>query len=293
MSPASPAMYRGLLLLPALFFAPSLYAEQLFGQTAPDPLYRPSSLTLGMGSESSGYSDLSVGVSHGLSRESRLFGGVGQSTYSDALTETTQDSYFLGFGATPINSVDMNMEYSYWDQEGLLTSDAIKGAVQWISPQFSLGVFPELRYISMDSSLSATGDRIGIRNPGLGFQGRLYAARELSFAFSRYTYTYSNDQDLLQQVPRRASPYGSHLTEQFDKRRTTLSASYQVQALSLSLEWLEGIAAADSSLYNSLSTILLWDLDRSWGVQVRLGETTYDDTQESATYGNFGFNYRW
>jgi len=269
-------------------------AEQLFENSESAPLlYSPTSLSFGVGSESSGYQDMSLDVRHGLSRESRLFAGIGQGTYSDDLSDYTQESYFVGFGTSPLRSVDINMEYAYWDQGGLLTSDTIKGVVEYISPTFSVAVLPEIRYISMESDAS-TG-RVGIRNPGLGFQGKLFAMRQLSFEFSRYMYRYSSDTDALQSYPRRTGTPTSHGNDQFDKRRTILAASYSFPEWTVSLEWLEGVTATDESIYNTLSTVLLWDLNRAWGVQVRLGETSYRSQPqlENATYGNFGFNYRW
>lgn len=267
-------------------------AEQLFDPESTVPaLYSPTSLSFGFGSESSGYQDMSLDVRHGLSRESHLFAGVGQGTYSDEVADYTQESYFVGFGTSPVRSLDINMEYAYWDQGGLLTSDTIKGVVEYISPTFSVAVLPEIRYISMESDASAS--RVGIRNPSVGFQGKLFAMRELSFEFSQYMYRYSSDTDLLQQYPRRSTTT-SHANDQFDKRRTVLAASYRFPEWKVSLEWLEGVTATDESIYNTLSTVLLWDLNRAWGVQFRLGETNYrSQAQEPATYGNFGFNYRW
>ncbi len=268
-------------------------AEQLFDPDSAPSLYTPTSLSFGFGSESSGFQDMSLDVHHGLTRESRLFAGIGQSTYADEVSDYLQESYFVGFGTSPLNSVDINLEYGYWDQSGLLTSDTIRAAVEYISPTFSVAVLPELRNIYMGSE--DTSSRVGIRNPGLGLQGKLFAMRQLSFEFSRYMYRYSSDTDLLQNYPRRATwQSSSHSNDQFDKRRTMLAASYSFPEWTVSLEWLEGITAADESLYNTLSTVLLWDLNRSWGVQFRLGETTYRTAQEdNATYGNFGFNYRW
>lgn len=283
-------MFRFISLL-LIFSLPAMsWGEQLFEPGSDSPFYKPSILTLEFGSESSGYQDMQMDLNYGLNRQTKLFAGIGQSYYDDNTLDYTQESYFLGFGTHASKFLDINMEYEYWDQGNEFTSDTIKGALEWISPKFSVSVLPELRYISMDDSVA--GSRVGIRNPGLGFQGRLFAARDLSFAVSRYTYRYSDDPEVLSQYPRRTNPL-SRASEQFDKRRTILEASYAFPEMTLSLEWLKGVTAVDSSIYNSLSTILLWDLDRSWGVQFRLGETTYQQAEDSETFGNLGLNYRW
>jgi hypothetical protein len=155
------------------------------------------------------------------------------------------------------------MNYRYVERDDDLSTDTVDGALRWRPRDWTLSLYPEVRYISLgrdDIDL-----RVGIRNPGLGASVAYRGLEHWSFLISRYEYSYSTDLDRLATQSLLVRFLSTRLGEEFDESRTALAIDYAFSRLTLGVTRVRSIAALDQSV------TIAWDVSASWDITDRVG----------------------
>ncbi len=242
-----------------------------------------NSMNVGLGLDSTEGRDTYIDTSIDLP-EDRTFGVyAAQSNRKDlAGAEVKSRTLAVNVGAN-LDDLQFNLEAERWGDPHELSIDSWRTRVQWFFADAAFTVEPQLRFITLDTSLAD----VRFNSTGLNLGLIVFVTEQLTYQFNYTTYQYSADVTRFQTsqvLQTRLSSTTLQLAGGLQENQIGIGVSYAWSAFDIGANAARGQSAIDQSVGQIYSLYGAWQITEDYSLSTQMGRQSIEGEADTSIY---------
>lgn len=244
--------------------------------------------------DSSDSENIFLDIASDISKNTSLFGGVGNTRSPASAADLNLDYWNIGFGYRFTKYFDIELESAHFGQGNDINTDSVNAMLRWSSEEWSLSLRPQYDKIELLISFNNNSRIRNIDSTGLGVSATYYGMPNWEYSLSYDAYRYSDDPRILGTALAVAliSSKAIAVTSGLKDHIISADATYLLPQTDISIGYATSQSAIDQSTSNiiSISTAFYQFLPFKFGIEAG---AVSSDIDTASYYAGFTVGYLW